>query len=303
MCGVFQEIARLGGKSHHHARTASLSNFVCSATVFRISSVASSSICGMPPSFLILSFAMSFGRKSATAAAMISASLFADSASTASSICFGGFHVDDLRADRRSQRCGCCDQRDLRAHLQRGLGEGIALFAGGAIGDHAHGVERFLRPSRRDHDLFPGERTVLPEKDADMTDDLRRLEHASHAGKSRGEMSLRRTDEGRAALFQDLDIFLRGGVIVHAAIHGGRDQKRRLHGQRRDRQQGIRLPMRQLGDSIRGAGRNDEKIRGMSQPHMQDMRFIAPEIFVCIGAPARDGLERERGDEFFRRAR
>jgi hypothetical protein len=91
-------------------------------------------------------------------------------------------------------------------------------------------------------------------------------------------------------------------VVVHAAVHGGGDQKRRLHCQRRNRQQVIRLPVRQFCDGVGGAGRDDEQVGGVPQPHVQDVRLIAPEILVCVGAPARDRLERERCDEFLRRA-
>jgi hypothetical protein len=213
-----------------------------------------------------------------------------------------GFHRKDTRANRWNQRGGRCDQRDLRAHIQRGLGEGIALPAGGAVGEHAHGVERLLRSSRRDRDPLPGERTVPPEQEAHMADDLRRLEHASHAGEPRGEMPLRRSNEGRAALLQDPDIFLHRRVVVHTAVHGGGDQKGGAHCQRSDRQQVICLPVRQFCDGVRGAGRDDEQVGGVPQPHVQNVRLVAPEIFVRVGAPARDGLECERRDEFFRRA-
>ncbi len=152
--------------------------------------------------------------------------------------------------------------------LQRDLGKGIALFAGGAIGDHAHGVERFLRPSRRDNNFLTGKRSVLPKKDANVADDVRCLEHAPYTGESRSEMPLRWTDEDRPPLFQHLDIFLRCGVIVHAAIHSGRDQKRRARRQRRDRQQAIRLTVSQLGNRIRRARRNDEQVGGVPESYM-----------------------------------
>jgi hypothetical protein len=116
-------------------------------------------------------------------------------------------------------------------------------------------------------------------------------------------MPLGRTDEGRSALLQRFDIFLRRRVIVHAAIHRGRDQQRRAHRQRGDRQQTIRLAMRKLGDSIGRARCDDEQIGGVSQPDVKHVRFISPEIFVGIGAPSCDRLKGERCHKFFRRAR
>ena len=92
-------------------------------------------------------------------------------------------------------------------------------------------------------------------------------------------------------------------MIVHAAIHSGRDQQWSARRQRCTRQQTIRLTVSQLGNRIRRARRNDEQIGGVPQPHMQNMRFVSPEIFICIGAPAGDRLKRERCDEILRRAR
>ena len=44
---------------------------------------------------------------------------------------------------------GAGDERRLGAGLRQRIGDRIALFAGGTVGDEAHGIERLLRWARR----------------------------------------------------------------------------------------------------------------------------------------------------------
>src|SRR5512145_3063310 len=101
--------------------------------------------------------------------------------------------MEHVRADRWRQRCWRSNQRDLRAHIKGGLRKSISLFAGGAIGDHTHGVEWLLSPTSGDHDFLVSERSIASENETNVTDDLSGFEHSSYPGESRGEMSLCRT--------------------------------------------------------------------------------------------------------------
>ena len=98
------------------------------------------------------------------------------------------------------------------------------------------------------------------------------------------------------------EICLRGGVIEHAAIHRGRNHQRTLRRQRRDRQQIIGNAVCELCHRIRCAGRNDKQIRCFAKADMQDVRFIAPQVFIRISAATRYRLKGKRRDEFFPRA-
>ncbi len=88
-------------------------------------------------------------------------------------------------------------------------------------------------------------------------------------------------------------------MIEHAAIHRRRDQEWTGRGQRHHRQQGVGISVGEFGNRIGGAGRDDQQIGGMCQPHVQHVSFIAPQIGIGIGASTRDRLEGQRHDELF----
>ncbi len=61
----------------------------------------------------------------------------------------------------------------------------------------------------------------------------------------------------------------------------------------------IGFPVRQPGEGIGGARRDDEDIRAVSEAHMEYMGLPAPEIGLGEGMMAGDRLKGERGNEFF----
>jgi hypothetical protein len=66
-------------------------------------------------------------------------------------------------------------------------GDGVALFAGRAVGDVAHRIDRLVRRARRDDDPSARERLRRPsiEQCLDAGDDLQRFGHAPVAGLAR----------------------------------------------------------------------------------------------------------------------
>ena len=89
-----------------------------------------------------------------------------------------------------------------------------------------------------------------------MSQKFGRLQHASSSALARCQVSFRRSSHVRATPGQFDQVFLRGRVGIHVALHGGSEQQGTLRRQDRDGQQRIGLTVRQLGQRISRAGRN-----------------------------------------------
>ena len=110
-----------------------------------------------PATFLILSPAVSAVRQSATAATKIAASA-GSSASTASLHLARRLDMGGVHAGRIGDRHRARDEADIGAEpCQRGR-DGVALAAGGAVGDVAHRVDRLMRRPGGDDDLSARQR-------------------------------------------------------------------------------------------------------------------------------------------------
>src|SRR5258706_16026392 len=148
------------------------------------------------------------------------------------------------------------------------------------IRQHAHWVERFLSSSSSDDNFFVGKQAPTSKNEADVSDQFIRFGQASFSNKSRCEMSFGGFDDVCATLSQCIQIFLCCRVLEHAAIHCGRDHKRRGACERSNREKGIRLTMRKFGNCVCCARCDDQQVGVMSQAHMQNMRFIPPRTWV-----------------------
>ena len=86
----------------------------------------------------------------------------------------------------------------LGAGRGRGARDGVALLAGGAVGDVAHRIDRLVRRAGGDQDALAGERLVCASRRAssmllDRRDDLQRLGHAAECRPRRFPPSRRRS--------------------------------------------------------------------------------------------------------------
>ena len=114
-------------------------------------------------------------------------------------------------------------------------------------------------------------------------------------------MTLGGSDDDRTAFDERGEVGLRGGRVVHPAVHGRGKDERRAVGEGGDGQQIIGETVRQFGERVGGAGRNDEGVGLMRQPDVEHVRFAAPQIGLGVGAAASDRLKGERRDKFFPR--
>ena len=171
-----------------------------------MSGVGSSTISGTPSSFLILPASATFGRKSATAAAM----------TTTSAV--GGerlhrrLHLRPRsRPATRSAPAGAgrstVDTSVTVAPRASGLGgDRVALLAAAAVGDDAHGVDRFAGAAGGDDDMRAPCEVTGTEHPLDRGDDPLRVGQAARAGVAAGEAALLGLDDVHAAAAQRGDV-------------------------------------------------------------------------------------------------
>jgi hypothetical protein len=183
----------------------------------------------------------------------------------------------------------------------------MALPARGMIGEIAHRIDRLLRRTGS-HEHAPAlERLPLRERDEQSFDgrnDLVGLGHAAHAGfAALGHLALVRPDRMDAVRDQLREIALRCRMRPHGRVHRRRNQDRLVGGEQHGVARSSGKSVRHLRHEIGGGGRDDDEIgvaREADVTHIELARGIEQ---VGEGALARDGADRERRDEFLRRAR
>ena len=123
------------------------------------------------------------------------------------------------------------------------------------------------------------------------------LPKATSAFVSAGEQTLAGADKQDSAGLQALDIFLRGGVQPHLAIHCWSDDERRACGERDGGERIVCDPARELGDEVRRGGCDEKQIGIVRERDVAGM----PGFFFIENSSrhriSREGLESERGDE------
>ena len=171
----------------------------------------------------------------------------------------GAIHIDPVYRVRCREVRRAGDERDLRARIGAGLRERIAHFSAGMIGDDAHWVDGFLRGTSGDQNAFAGEQFGL-RPSIERGDDFGGLEHAAIADFAARLVAVAGADDVNAVGFKRGDISLRGGVLPHLQVHGGRDDER--DGARQDGggEQIITATMHEPREKISGRGCDEHDV-------------------------------------------
>ena len=262
-----------------------------------MSGVGSSTICGAPSRFFSLPSATTTGRKSATAAAITTTSWSRAARSIASCISAAvSTRITVAPCGRREADGG--HERDGGTPLCGLRGDGIALLAGTAVGDDAHGVDRFAGAARRHDDANPVE--VL------------RAEHAlrtaamivSRSARRPAPVSPparrpdRRLHDVHATLAEHGDVVDHARVFPHLGVHRRAHHDGRARGDQRVGQQVGRQPHAIGGDDPRGGRRDEDQVGTLADLGVRDRRGrVVPQFglhrFGCQRA------ERRAADEVF----
>ena len=140
------------------------------------------------------------------------------------------------------------------------VGDGIAHFAAGMVGEIAHRVERLLGGAGGDENPKALKILLTGENGLNSVIDVVRLGHFSLAHCAAGEMAGQRLHDDIAPLPQHGEILLGGGIFVHIGVHGGHQQLGAGAGQCGSGQKIVGQPPAELGDDIGRSRGNDQQV-------------------------------------------
>ncbi len=170
----------------------------------------------------------------------------------------GRAHGDHLHAARRRKVHRAGDQDHARAARGGGFGQRVAHLAAGTVGDVAHRVERLLGGAGGDQHGFAFQVAAPARFALDGLGDGLRIGQAARAGHAAGQVAALRLHDAVAAPAQRFQVGLRGGVLPHVDVHGGRHHHRAGEGQVERGEEIVRQAVGQLGDQV-GRGRRDHQ--------------------------------------------
>ena len=115
---------------------------------------------------------------------------------------------------------------------------------------------------------------------------------ASCARHAAGEIAFVGIDDMNAARAQRREIFLRGGVLPHVDVHGGRDDDGSLRGEIERGEKIVGDAVREFPEDVGGGGRDEKKIDALRDGDVFDGAFdvgearsSAPNISVITFCP------------------
>ena len=179
---------------------------------------------------------------------------------TASAICSRGLDVDAVDARRRFERDRPGDQRHPRASFGRGGGNREALPARGAVGDHAHRIDRLVRRAGGDEDMLARQASLASRVGPSRSRIASRLGQAARAELAARHLALVGLDHAYAVGLAAARRCAGRGVLPHAHVHRRRDEHRLVG---REQQRGREIvgdPRRHLGQQVGGRRADQHEI-------------------------------------------
>lgn len=140
----------------------------------------------------------------------------------------------------------------------------------------------------------------LREKLLNALDDFVHVPEPPESFVAAGENSFFGADESDAAGFEFCDVFLRGGMMPHFPVHGGRDDERRGRSEHDFGKRAVSETVREFGDNVGGGGRDEDEIGVVGE-----LDVLRSPAFALVEDAGENGilgkrLERERRDELLR---
>ena len=206
-------------------------------------------------------------------------------------------------------RIGQVDRPGYQRHLGAGIGgragDGVALPAGGAIGDVAHRIDWFMGRPGSDDDAPALQRLdplVAAQQLLDCSDDFQRLGHAAEAVLAAlGHRARVRPHAGDAVGGQQREIAPGRRVLPHARVHRRGDQHRPVGREQNRGSEIVAMAARHLGQQVGGCRRHHDEIRFARQPDVADIKLALRIEQVGKNATTAERPGRQRRDELLRR--
>ena len=216
----------------------------------------------------------------------------------------GGFHMQNFDIRRVGQGHRPADQHHLGAGGGGGCGYGVTLFAGRAVGDVAHRIDRLMGWARCDQHALSCERPrfIRAEQFLHRRRDLQWFRHAANAALIRfRHLAGVGTNQRRAVGDQLREIALRRSVRPHARVHRRCEQDFRIRRQQHGAGEIGGEAKGQFRHQIGGRRRDHDQIGLARQPDVADIELTPRIEQIGEHALAGDGAGRQRGDEMLRR--
>ena len=129
---------------------------------------------------------------------------------------------------RRGVQCrGPAHENDLCSAALRGIREGVAHFAAGAIAEIANRVESLARAARSDKHVSPARSWRRPTTWSTTSAMASGSAMRPAPDRAAGQVSGAGFDDADTALAQNIEICLGGGVLPHIHVHRGGDKNGR----------------------------------------------------------------------------
>ena len=186
---------------------------------------------------------------------------------------FGGVHRHPVDAFGHAQIGGSADQNHFRSAAHGGFGDGVAHFAGRAIGEESHGIERFARGAGGDENRFAGEVAAQAENFKNFLRDGFCGGEASRADHAAGQIAFVGIDYVDAARAQRGQIGLRGGMLPHVHVHGGRNDNGRLRGEIERAEKILGDAVREFTERVRSGGGYQKQVDALRHGNVLDGAF------------------------------
>ncbi len=176
----------------------------------------------------------------------------------------GADHGDELDAAWGDERRRAAHERDLGAATPRHARHGVSHLARGAVGEVTHGIERLPRRSGA-HDHAKILQVLRADQHFGLFGDDVGIGQAPRAGVSACEKTRIGLEDRSSCVAERREVRLHRRVLVHVHVHRRANQNRRARGEGDRRQQVVRHPHGELGDHVRGRGRDDHCVGGIRE--------------------------------------
>ena len=150
--------------------------------------------------------------------------------------------------------------------------------------------------ARGHHHRLARQRAVCAQRGAHLGYQRVYLRQPPLRHQSRRQPAGQRLHHAHAPFPQRGDVGLRGGMGVHAAVHGRRRQRRRPRAQVDAGQEIVRQPVRHARQRVSGGGNDRQQVGLFRQVNVQDAPGRRRKEFA-VGGSLRHAGERERRDE------
>ena len=180
------------------------------------------------------------------------------------------FHIDALaaRRGRLGHRPG--DQDHARSTLGGLSCEREAHPPAGAIRDIANRVQRFARGSGSDQHALVLKIAPGTQRRAHGGDDVVQLGQSAGSDRATGEFSHCRLHDAGAARPEGGQVLAGRGMFPHVRIHGRRQHERTAKGKMGRAEEIIGEAQRELGQHVRGGGRDQQDVSALSDIDVGD---------------------------------